>query len=88
MWYKSEGGDIKPAAVDETSSKKVVFVRKDFRQEERTDMDGEPYLVWVWYETKIPKEDWETYKMAMQNTTDIADLTDAVIELAGILGGE
>ena len=45
-------------------------------------------MIWTFLSKEILKEDWELYKTALQNTSDINDLTDAVIELAGILGGE
>ena len=88
-WIKAEtANDIKPEPIDDKSSKKVVFIRKDFQQAERTDIDGNTYMIWTFLSKEIPKEDWELYKTALQNTSDINDLTDAVIELAGILGGE
>lgn len=88
MWYRSQsGGTEKPPVIDETTSKKVVYVRKDFEQIDVPDEEG-TRTVWTWLETKVLKEDWEAFKMAWQNTADISDLTDAVIELAGILGGE
>lgn len=87
MWRKSESM-VKLPALDTTSSKKVVFVRKDYAQEERVDAEGKTYIVWSWQENKIKKEDWETYRTVMQNATDISDLTDAVMELAAIMTGK
>ena len=86
MWYYSEA-TTPPLPIDNKTSKKFVYVTKDVEEFER-EIDGEIMTMYRWREQKIPKEDWEIYRTAMQNTTDIADLTDAVIELAGILGGE
>ena len=84
MWIKSECIGHKPEEIDNTSSGVYVYVRKDF--EESQTEEGE--TKWTYLEQKIEKEDWDTYQQVMNNTTDISDLTDAVIELAGILGGE
>lgn len=89
MWYKSQNGDAnKPQAVDESSSKKVVYVRKDFEQIEVSDGEDGTKTVWTWLETKVPKNDWEAFRMAWKNASDISDLTDALVELAEILTGE
>ncbi len=90
MWINAENGDsTKPSTIDSTSSSTHVYVRKDFEEVPTYDQDGEQIGThWKYKEQCIPKEDWEIYQTAMQNTADINDLTDAVIELAGILGGE
>ena len=91
-WFKSEGWGEKPKTIDETSSKVIVYFRKDFKAVKIPvpTMDGDTELKdgWEWMEIRILKEYWEVFKSAYQNTSDINDLTDAVIELAGILGGE
>jgi hypothetical protein len=84
MWIKSECIGHKPDEIDSTSSKIYVYVRKDF-EESKTEEGAEK---WTYMEQKILKEDWDTYKQVMANTSDVSDLTDAVIELAGIIGGE
>lgn len=92
-WYKVElWGIDKPSEFDDTSSKAIIYFRKDIKAVKIPvpTMDGEIELKdgFEWMQIEIPKEDWELYKTALQNTSDINDLTDAVIELAGILGGE
>lgn len=84
MWLKSECIGHKPEEIDNTSSGAYVYVRKNF--EESQTEEGE--VKYTYLEQKIKKEDWDTYQQVMNNTADISDLTDAVIELAGILGGE
>lgn len=81
--------DIKPDEIDTTSSKSVVYIRKDFKEVEISGMEeGETRTVWQYLEQEIPQQDWELYRSVLQNETDISDLTDAVIELAGLIGGE
>ena len=92
-WYKVElWGIDKPSVIDDTSSKVIIYFRKDIKAVKIPvpTMDGEIELKdgYEWMQIEIPKEDWELYKTAFQNASDISDLTDAVIELAGILGGE
>lgn len=86
MWYYSEA-TTPPQLIDDTSSKKVVYITKDVEEFER-EIDGETITMYRWMEQKIKKEDWELYRSVLSNTSDISDLTDAVIELAGIIGGE
>lgn len=86
MWYYSEA-TTPPRQIDDTSSKKVVYITKDVEEFER-EIDGETITMYRWQEQKIKKEDWELYQSVLSNTSDISDLTDAVIELASLLGGE
>lgn len=86
MWYYSEA-TTPPQQIDDTSSKKVVYITKDVEEFER-EIDGETVTMYRWQEQQIKKEDWELYRSVLSNTSDISDLTDAVIELASLLGGE
>ncbi len=89
MWKHVHAVGAEPPLFDETSSHYTVLVTKNHAPFEEVDeMTGETVTGWDYDETRIPKEDWEVYKLALQNQADISDLTDAVIELAGILGGE
>ena len=87
-WYKTEGGtaEFKPPVIDDTSSISVVYLRKDFNLETRELEEGQ-YQIWTYMEQQIPRQDWQLYKTVMENSGDIKDLTDAIIELAGIIGG-
>ena len=62
-WYKSNS-TIKPLEVDTTSSKKVVFIRKDITTEPIIDDEGNDTgeVTYHYLERKIRKEDWESYK--------------------------
>jgi hypothetical protein len=86
MWYYAEGKE-RPAIVDETSSKKWVYVRRDIHAEERIDeMAGETYTVYVWLEMKIAKDSWGLYKAVERNTANIDYI--AMVEDIEIEDGE
>lgn len=73
MWKTAENGsDIKPASVDETSSKKYVYVRKDFTEVPSYDNEGnQTGTHWQYKENKVLKEDWEYYQTLSKNTANI-----------------
>lgn len=60
-WYFSES-DFIPSDVDSTSSKNVVYLRKDIQEVIKTNDDGENYTVYQYYERKISHEEWASYK--------------------------
>lgn len=82
-WRKAENSDsVKPAIIDKVSSRKYVFIRKDFEEVPTLDESGEQVGThWEYYEKRILKEDWETYEQVMENTNDIATLEDAICDL-------
>ena len=89
-WYKVElWGIPEPAPIDDKASKKYVYVRKDIHAEKIPvpNMEGEIEMLdgYVYYEQKIKKEDWELYQTVMQNTADISDADDALVELAELI---
>lgn len=59
VWYKSES-TIRPDTVDTTSSKTVVFLRRNIKEVTRTDEEGET-TVFEYEETKLTKEEYEKY---------------------------
>lgn len=78
MWRKSENGSLdKPLEIDKESSKKYVYVRKNFEEVPTTDQIS---AHWRWDETKVPKEDWEVYELAMRNAEAISGVEDALCE--------
>lgn len=58
-WYKSES-TIRPDAVDTTSSKTSVFLRRNIKEVTRTEEEGET-TVFEYEETKPTKEEYEKY---------------------------
>ena len=89
MWYTNENGNsVKPSALDQDSSKKFVYVRKDFEEvPESGEGDQKIPAHWKWLETKIPKEDWMIYEQVLENADDVETLSGAIAELAEISGG-
>ena len=50
-------------------------------------MTGETVTGWDYDEIRIPKEDWEVYKLCLVNTQDITDLQLALVEVYEQIGG-
>lgn len=86
MWYHNENSDdIKPAALDRTSSKIYIYVRKQF--ELITATEDIP-AHWSWQETKIRKDDWLLYESLMEHNNALDDVYAALTELAELIVGE
>ena len=91
MWIHAENSSsVKPAAIDRTSSSRVIYVRKDFVEIPEAELDGQTYPAhWSYSEQAIPVEDWEAYNEIIANAQGLSDVQDALLELAGIIeGGE
>lgn len=80
MW-KTVQSTIKPLDIDETSSKSVVYVRKDIAESVTTDENEQKITIYTYQENTIPKSDWETYKAIMENQSATTDLELAICEL-------
>lgn len=77
-YYPSES-DIMPEELDTSSSPTTVYLRKNLRTEERTDvMTGEKHTVYVYDEAKVPKTEYMDY---------ITGKTQADIEYLYMMGG-
>ena len=68
-WYHSEG-TIKPAEVCLDWSPNNVYLHKNIRLEEREDIDGRKYDMWVYDEAKLSRSDYAIYA-AEQTAEDI-----------------
>lgn len=86
MW-KTAQSTVRPLEIDETSSKAVVYVRKDITESVTTDDNEEEITVYTYQENTIPKADWETYKAVMENESQTTDLELAVCELYEMIAG-
>ena len=72
MWYYAEGKE-RPAIIDETSSKKWVYVRRnieEFEREDVTDLEIKEKF-YKWEEMKIRKEDYLIYQLEVQNAANL-----------------
>lgn len=71
-WYYSEGNE-RPAIVDEISSKKWVYIRRNIEEFERED-ETDPTIkekFYKWEEMKIPKENYPIYELEAQNAANL-----------------
>lgn len=85
MWYSNENGsNVKPNIIDKTTSKKFIYVRKDFVLIEAIE---DIPAHWQWMETKIPVDDWEIYAKALDHDTALDDVYSALTELAEMIVG-
>ena len=69
-WYYAESNN-RPEIVDETSSKKYVYARRNIEQRERQDESGRTETYYAWEEMKIPKEDYPIYQLEVQNAANL-----------------
>ena len=70
--YYAEGKE-RPAIVDETSSKKWVYIRRNIEEFERED-ETDPTIkekFYKWEEQKIPKENYPIYQLEVQNSANL-----------------
>lgn len=82
MWITAEA-TFEPDAVDITTSKVYNYVRRNIREEQRENEEGNSYTVWVYEEMRVAKDEWELYKSAERNTANIdyiAMMSDIEIE--------
>lgn len=60
--YKESESTIHPALVDTESSKKVVYIRKDITEKQRTDeITGGTRTYYEYLEAKVPKAEYEKH---------------------------
>lgn len=79
VYYESQSSQ-KPDLIDTTSSKKVVYLRKDITTTEVPVDDSEnaeTTTMYTYKEAKLTKEEYETYKLELQmdNTIDLERCT-------------
>ena len=83
MWRISENSDsVKPLEIDEISSNSVIYVRRNFEEIAKTDVDGnEIGTAWRYEENEIPKKDWETYNELLDNQQSIIETNQMLTDL-------
>jgi len=86
-WKKVES-TVRPEEFDDKSSQVYNYVRKNIEEKQLEEENGTP-TVYVYDELAVSKEDWILFNELTESTTRIAEVEDAVIELAEIIeGGE
>ena len=81
MWYEAEY-TVMPAQIDNMSSSKFVYIRKDVECIEK-----ENDKVFRCKEKRILKEDFDTYEKIIGHDIELSEVRDAVIELSEIVVG-
>lgn len=79
-FYNSQSTS-KPLQLDETSSKKVVYIRRNISETTKTNDNDESYTIYNYEEAKISKEDYELYKTEILKDIEICDLKDQISSL-------
>lgn len=78
-WVKVENSNnIKPLEVDEVSSDKVVYVRRNFKLIEGTEERPAHY---EYEENVVLKENWDTYKTILSHDSQLTDAELAIVDL-------
>lgn len=87
MWYMNENGNLEqPAALDTESSKKFVYVRKNFEEVPKSGSGKDAIPAhWKWQEMKIRKEDWAVYEKVLGHDSALDDVYAALTELAEMI---
>lgn len=80
-WAKSESG-VRPAELDTESSNHFNYIRKNIEETK----NEEEQIMYVYDELKIAKEDWELFNTVNDSATRIAEVEDALLELAELIG--
>lgn len=86
-WYKTSSM-TKPKIIDDTLSKKYVYVRRNIVESELIN-DLNPDIKEIFYsfeEIKIPKDVYSIFEFEKSNSNRLDELEDTIVEL--IYGGE
>lgn len=86
MWHEvSNGADVRPSDIDETSSGFYIYVRRNVRRVEASGEDTGAH--YVWEELKIPREMWEVAREVFEHETALDDVYAALTEIAELIVG-
>lgn len=86
MWYLAES-TVYPSEIDDTSSAVYTYVRKNVREEQRTDeMTDDTITVYVFEEIKLPKDVFEIFRMQTDTEDRVTDVEDIIADM--LFGGD
>lgn len=80
MWNKSESKD-KPSTIETNISKKYVYVRRNIREIEREDMEGNKETFYEYEEMKIPKDVYGIIEAQSEQNSRLDDIEEVLVEL-------
>ena len=69
MWHYAEGKE-RPAIVDEMSSKKWAYIRRNIEEFER-EGETDPTIFYRWEEIKLPKDTYPIYQQEQANAANL-----------------
>lgn len=78
MWKESQS-TVMPELVDNTSSNKYVYVRRNIREINTEDDE----VLYIYEEYKIPKDVYEIFKNQMDVSTRVDDIEETITEIIG-----
>ena len=80
-WYSGESS-VNPALIDDNSSKKWVYVRRNVEQHEReSEITGETEIYYTYEEQKVDKSVYDIFKSNNENSERITDIELALTEI-------
>lgn len=77
MWYKSES-TIKPNPIDNISSKRYVYVRKNI-----TEVQKDDDTIFEYDECKIPKDVYDIFKSQLETDSRLDEIEETIAEIIG-----
>ena len=80
MWNKSESKD-KPSIIETNISKKYVYVRRNIREIEREDIEGNKETFYEYEEMKIPKDVYGIFEAQFGHSNRLDDIEEVIVEL-------
>lgn len=79
--YVKSQSSVKPELVDTTSSKKVVYLRKNIVEVVNTDDDtNEEYIYYEYEEAKLTKEEYKQYLEELNNNKTLESIENLQTE--------
>jgi len=77
-WNKSRSNEA-PVAVDETSSKTSVYLRKNITEQTETDSEGKETKYFEYDEAILTKDEYKLYQVETETELAIAELAAALL---------
>ena len=79
--YIKSQSSVKPELVDTTSSKVVVYLRKNIVENKKTDeMSGEEIIFYEYDEAKLTKEEYQEYSKELNSSDTLQTIEDLKAE--------
>lgn len=78
-WHKSES-TVKPLEIDETTSKKYIYIRKNIAEVQRNDDEGGAYTVFEYDEAKLTPEEYKIYLKEITATQTLDNIKTLKVE--------